>query len=209
MDVETRAKRSQFDNVTYSVRKALLCNASKYFVKALDGPFTERLDRTLKLPGCDHDTFKLFLYWLCNRELPPVANAPDDDLSVETIYASFTQRTKVLIRLWCLADACLMPKLQNTSMSALMKLQEGVRVDMEVVEHTIEIAPPDSPLRKVVMDEVAYDYNDGNYTDEEESQLALMPGVLQDLLKRFRQGLNRDAPSVGREKRSSYMVAER
>jgi len=55
---------------TFSVQKALLCSASDYFVKALDGKFKEAVDNTLHLPGCDEATFQLFLAWLCGREFP-------------------------------------------------------------------------------------------------------------------------------------------
>jgi hypothetical protein len=54
----------------YEVPGALLCNASPYFVSALEGSFSEATSRTLTLPGCEGGAFKVFLFWLTHQVLP-------------------------------------------------------------------------------------------------------------------------------------------
>jgi hypothetical protein len=54
----------------YEVAGALLYGACDYFTKALGGSFAEATTHTLRLPGCDGSTFKLFLYWLMKKALP-------------------------------------------------------------------------------------------------------------------------------------------
>jgi hypothetical protein len=55
---------------TYSIPGAMLCLASPYFGKALDGPFYEAESRKINLPGCDSDIFQLFLFWLVHDGKP-------------------------------------------------------------------------------------------------------------------------------------------
>ncbi|KAK4621991.1 hypothetical protein CLAFUW4_06799 [Fulvia fulva] len=56
---------------TFTISKALLCGASDYFVKALNGRFKEAADHILRLPGCDEATLRCFVYYLTHdKELP-------------------------------------------------------------------------------------------------------------------------------------------
>jgi hypothetical protein len=58
---------------TFTVQKALLTNASDYFVAALDGRFEEADKLILTLPGTDVEAVRLFIYWLTLRKLPDFA----------------------------------------------------------------------------------------------------------------------------------------
>lgn len=57
---------------TFLVQRALLCCASDYFITALEGRFKEGIENVVRLPGCDTETFKLFLYWIGYHQLPGI-----------------------------------------------------------------------------------------------------------------------------------------
>lgn len=161
------------------VQKALLCSVSDYFVKALDGPFQESSQSTLRLPGCDADTFRLFLYWLCHRRFPEYRALE------ERSDAYILQVQELLVRLWCFAEALLLPNLQNETMRYLLKVLDSSRVRVQAIRLMTELAAEDSVLHSTVMREVACDYKQDTYTIEEANELGALPGVMYELTTRL------------------------
>ncbi len=97
---------------SYHPPKALLLNASSYFRSALQSGFQESSEHKLRLPGCETEVFKVFLYWLGNRSIPVLA----DDFHAhdgEEWYEVAEKHSMLLIKVWVFADACLLPNLQN------------------------------------------------------------------------------------------------
>jgi hypothetical protein len=57
-----------------SVHKKLLCEASKFFAKAFNGPFKEGLIGVIELPEEDEVALNAFITWLYRGSLPNFAN---------------------------------------------------------------------------------------------------------------------------------------
>jgi hypothetical protein len=184
------------------VQKGLLCNASDYFVKALEGQFEEGLEQTLTLPGCDEDTFKLFLYWLCNHNLPePFACTRTDSEE----HKANTQ--DALVRLWCLSDMVLIPGLQNETIKVLLACLERTRVSLKAVKTTCELTTEGSHLHKAIMDELAFDIvSSALYHDKDlMSSMEAIQGLMGEMLERIIEGGNIGATNKGSD---VYMVPE-
>lgn len=140
----------QLENTTktFMVQRALLCSLSDYFTTALGGSFKEGRDNTLRLPGCDTETFKMFLYWACNRSLP---EAPEPGKGTTPANQTFQF---IMVKVWCFADAILLPQLQNDAMKALLDGLRYARVPVEAIRFTFENSANDSVLRKAILEEV-------------------------------------------------------
>lgn len=107
-------------DATYNVPKAILCDASPYFVSALEGRYQEASTQTLPIPGTDHDTLMLFLYWACGKKIPQELTQEPSDPELRLReggdlirYGSANQQR--MIRLWCFSDACFMSKAPEPS----------------------------------------------------------------------------------------------
>lgn len=178
----------QLDNTdeNFHVQKALLCNVSKYFVRALTGEFIESKSNTLRLPGCKKATFSLFLYWLCHRSLPEnlttelESEAEIPEGSDKWWTPSYNQQQ--LISLWGFGDIYLMPSLQNEAMRMLVKNVSTFRIGVEAVKLAAELWVEDSPQRNFVMERVAGEYSDWGLHDHEIDYLGAIPGVMKDML---------------------------
>jgi hypothetical protein len=166
----------------YTVSKALLCNASDYFSKALNGAFVEASLQSLKLPGCDTVTFESFLYWLCHRYFPVGFElaAPGHDV------AHKQSRQCVLIKLWCFADEHLIPNLQDATMIALLSNFEETNTSIQAVRVVNQLSQNGQLIWEVVMRELAHDYDNIKRESNVVQELAGIPGVMEDLIERLR-----------------------
>lgn len=97
---------------------------------ALQGGFREASTATLTLPGCDIDTFELFLHYLVNRDLP------DSELVVghavaesDGQLAAIVAYQAKLVRLWIFADAIMMPRLQNCAAHDIVRMCRFIHPD--------------------------------------------------------------------------------
>lgn len=141
------------DGSEFKVQSALLCHASDYFVKACQGPFKEAEERTLRIPGCDADVFKFFLYWLCERELPSFW--AEHDISEEPA----CRWAKLLMRLCVFADACLVTTLENDAIYELLRLlRDGYGRTLDMVYCAYKIAPAGSRVREIYLTEALHIY---------------------------------------------------
>ncbi|SMY26662.1 unnamed protein product [Zymoseptoria tritici ST99CH_1A5] len=146
---------------SHKVSKAMLCHASPYFVKALSGSFKQARERTLRLPGCDEDTFKLFIGYLANNRLPDYTAAyeasmsPGDETATDKLHTSFQDQ---LINLWSLADAYLMPSLQNKAMRQFLQLTAGGTILAGTASLAYEKTADGSVMRQAVVGECVNDY---------------------------------------------------
>lgn len=137
------------DGSRFTVQSALLCSASDYFVKALEGPFKEANERTLSLPGCDAKIFSIFLYWMCNRELPNLNGPSEKD---DRFFDSMFRWQKLLIRLWVFGDAYLIPALCQDSIDYILRiLHQDAGTTFDLVQFAYETTPEGSMIRKVFL----------------------------------------------------------
>lgn len=162
----------------FSVSKALLYNASDYFRKALDSGFMESSKRILRLPGCDEQTFNLFLYYTTKNALPDFktlcADVCKSNPGWDGAHARRSELQCALVRLWTFGDAYLIPKLQNLAMKELINLLDICTVSSEAVNLAFETAAMDSPSRRVFVKECVQDYEELSVQDMD--MLGALPG---------------------------------
>lgn len=178
----------------FSISKALLCRASEYFRKALNGEFKESSTRTLRLPGCDEPTLRLLVFYMERQALPDFLyevygyRAEDEeDREVghgkfeENEYGAHPEVQTSLVRLWLLGEAYLMPKLQNQTMCRLLDFFKSDDIAAETVKLVFEETAQDSLLREVCVRQAAADCN--FMPDEELDKLSSVPGLFGRVTK--------------------------
>lgn len=167
-----------------TVSEAILCQTSTYFVKALAGEFGEAYTGTLRFPGWKVDVIKIFLFGAYKQVLPDFTDGLEQD-EYET--------KKTLIRLWLFGDAHLIPRLQNAAMTTLVNDTDANYTHFEVIRFGFEEAPPNSALRRFVVDEATYGYfgtNSNSCLSEREVTLLLnIPSFQAEFLKPLRERL--------------------
>jgi hypothetical protein len=179
---------------SYTVSKALLCQASPFFLKALTGNFNEAKERTLRLPGCEPDVFELFLHYLYERSLPDfedLARVLRAGKVRNSKNATISTTQRKLIGLWCFADERLMPALQNDAMRALLVVLNHWVLMAENARLAYECTSPDSAMRRVAIAERATHWirpqGDGTEAEFDTqdcfSKMATIGGFLNDFTR--------------------------
>ena len=170
---------------TFSVQKALLCNVSEYFAKALKGRFNEAKTRALTLPDCDIDTVQMFLYWLCNLEVPNSREMVYEHArGSETRREVVSQQQLQLIRLWCFGDRFLIPRLQNAAVRDLVDLLDISYIRAAAMALVFNTTHETSPLRALAVHSflVYYPtinaYGEQTYSEDALNMMGGTPGVL-------------------------------
>lgn len=167
-----------------TISKNLLCSASPYFIKALQGKFVEASTQTLRLPGCDEDVFRTLVHYLYNNHTLPDyqakhqefpargASIPGDDYAADTM--------DLLIRTWAFGEEHLMPDLQNKAMRALLVFLKVMSLNPRMIRRAFEVTSEDSMLRKAIVHEAVYDWKAGNLRDEGQMErLGTIPGLFK------------------------------
>lgn len=157
----------------FMVHRALLCDRSKYFAKALTGSFEESKTGTVKLEDVSTMLFRLVVSWLYTGTI--VYGVSDNGPNIQSEFADFkyggefddeeinaddtsTWPKLVLVKLYVLADRLDMKVLRNDSIvalnNALMRSKRTIHVSSlrYVSSHTTAR----SPLRKLIVDHLAY-----------------------------------------------------
>lgn len=174
----------------------MLCDSSDYFTKALDGTFSESSTRELRLPGCDKETFQLFLFYLSQKSLPNISpnTDNDDDFDAGVVYA----------RVWVFADYLVIPKLQDAALCQVMRILQKEN-SISLTEYAYDNSVEGSPLRRVVVAEAVNDLVDEfkyRGSDDERKRferLAAIPGYFLDFAHRLKEDAEGQfcAPSSG------------
>lgn len=180
------------DNIDtpFLVQKALLCNASEYFTKALSNGFKETKSCTLKLPDCHVDTFQLFLYWLCNYQLPDVREFSESlPAGSEEKNSYITTQQLQLVRLWSFAERFLLPKLQNETMRTLLIwTAKTTYIRAEAIALACKITSSDSFLTALAVKDFLRhygyesDYGRQTYNEADINSLGATSGVMAKCL---------------------------
>lgn len=178
------------DGGSFNVQKALLCEASNYFVEALNGRFVESVSKTLRLPGCDTQTFKLFLFWICKQTLPGHADSARWSRSYEVIGVYLVQ----MVRLWALGEMLMMPKMQNAAMQQLLEaMNDGGDLFSEyrlATAEALEVASLESPIVAIFFQELLFDFTKGWLHDEQLENFTRFPGFTVKFCAALRDSLN-------------------
>ncbi|KAF2488205.1 hypothetical protein BDY17DRAFT_25464 [Neohortaea acidophila] len=142
----------------------LISQAPEYFAKALDpNTFSEGKARRIDFPEDDVESWRVFLFWLFNRELP---NFPID---VET--AHDRGGSKLFVRCWALGDRYAVPAFQDEIMLALMDMLKNFTVNWPPVKLAFDITAPNSQLRRIMAEEAGENMHRGLWKDEDFKKL--------------------------------------
>jgi hypothetical protein len=143
----------------YRVSKALLCHTTSYFTKALSNGFAETESRRLRVPGCDAQTFELFMHYVADRELPPDMDCQnlEEDLDDADYVRCVRDVRAQLIKLWVFGDYCGVPSMQNAAMFALIEGMKVALFESRTIKLAFDSSAEDSVLRRVFVDEFARD----------------------------------------------------
>lgn len=143
----------------------------------------EASNRTLRLPGCDEQTFRLFLYHLAKNKLPDYIYDTKEEPSKEQIVASRAEFQTGLVKLWTFGDAYLMPELQIAAMKHLIDHVRYEYFTVEAVE-TAFAAAKDGVLRDLFIRQMIQDIEglEGNY-DGDMTRFGAVPGFFQAFME--------------------------
>ena len=168
----------------FHVQKALVCNASEYFTRALQPSFQEGQADVIHLQSCETDTFKLFLYWLCNRVLPPTAYEPQHPWTwTEESQKALQKQQMALTKLWIFAESRFIAALQNETMRRLLTQMGDCTPPVEAIRLVAQHCPDTSVLRAAVIQEAIVCLLGLSYEREQAVSLGAIPEFMDDFLE--------------------------
>ncbi|KAI9053318.1 hypothetical protein LZ554_002281 [Drepanopeziza brunnea f. sp. 'monogermtubi'] len=134
----------------FVVHKQLLCDASEFFAKAFKGGFKEAEEGVMEMLDDDPDAFAWFVTWLYRSEVP----------EGETVF-----HQRILYNLYMLGEKLLLNELVNKTMdrvrenhAATHKVSGASSRHSEYVGMLYDNTLEDSPIRKFIVQMMAYDY---------------------------------------------------
>lgn len=144
--VEVFIGKDEQSTKALNIPKSMLCDASSYFVKALQN-FKEGEERKIYFKDDDLEAWKAFFYWLYKKEF------------LEERGKTFWEREKLAARSCMLGDKYRMSDFQDAAMLSLLENYEhlcypSTELVYEIFENTMDGAP----LRDVVVEGIAYNH---------------------------------------------------
>ena len=186
---------------TFKVQKALLCSASEYFVKALNGNFSEASDRRLRLPGASEDGVQTLIYWLAKRTLPDFLAEIRSAPRVEARHAAVIESHRILAEAWMLADQVMMSDMRSDVMKKILAIMEHHGTPFEAVSHAWKIGAGLN-LGDAYVVEARYEYFHGIITDNDLLQLTRLDGFLKEFMSDVRERVDEDGVNFPQAARS-------
>ncbi|TVY87472.1 hypothetical protein LAWI1_G006420 [Lachnellula willkommii] len=122
----------------FLVHKAILCHYSPFFDAAFNGGFEEDTTQELDLPDTDPIVFGILVEWAYSQRVMMSTTETRNDL--------FT-----LMKLWVLADRCLIPRLQNETLvylEARRAALSGTLPRLDTFTYLYDNTAHRSPLRQ-------------------------------------------------------------
>ncbi|KAI7267157.1 hypothetical protein KC345_g8016 [Hortaea werneckii] len=138
------------DGTVLKIQRTLLLNLSPWFEKALTSGFMEDQSLTLRFPGFPSEVVQTFVYWTFHGTIPW-----SKDSSEGGMLKTHEELQALLARLWMFGEEHLLPKLQD---QAIWGLEDLLTYRFPAVELLLEVyggTAPGSPLRTVMVNEVA------------------------------------------------------
>ena len=152
------------EKVPFTVHKSILCKVSPYFRAALDGGFKEAHENELDLPEDEPVAFKHFLLWLYTDRI----------LSKDAKLANVNHRT--LVDLYIFGQMRGIPALQNDAIDSFIDKQEQENlIQSRELHHIYDNTPSESPLRRLMVDKVAYQAKPSRETWFSKNQIQFYP----------------------------------
>ncbi|KAG9747963.1 hypothetical protein KCU73_g7214, partial [Aureobasidium melanogenum] len=128
----------------FTVHKDLLIFYSDYFRAAFNGSFSESTASKIELLDVKKKVFENFHTWLYMRKL-----STEDDEALDF---------RPLVDLWIFGDRFQVPMLQNCVMDEIVARQRrGDSSDVSLLKVAYDNTVDNSPLRKVLIEDLAYD----------------------------------------------------
>lgn len=132
--------------ITFRLHKGLLSFYSGYYATAFNGAFLEARTGAITMPTEDPETFRVFQYWLYNRQFHSDKAEEVENMSFSTI-----------INLWIFGDAHEIPLLQNAALNVLReKIVQAWVVPTYEIRKIYDNTLPESLLRKFMVEITAY-----------------------------------------------------
>lgn len=129
---------------TFSVSKPLLCSASGFFDKALNGGFKEGATGQIDLPDILPATFASFIHWLITDTIYP--NYVADDMPAG-------EALTLAVRVAIFGDRIQNTELQNAALRAIYELARDLDIALHRMQSSLDEihkgTPPEHPLRKL------------------------------------------------------------
>lgn len=134
------------------IHKALICQESEFFERALNGQFEEAKANETYFPDDDPMAFELLVYRLYRGVLPDDAEA----------IPGMTDSSVAYVHYYVLVDKLLCAPKYKTEVLDVLKLHyirgNTGGIPMDAVAETLKLTAPDCPLRQLVLDLACWSY---------------------------------------------------
>lgn len=175
----------------FTIHKELLVFYSDYFRAALNGSFVEASDRKIELLDVEEDLFQNFHAWIYTRKLVSDHDEPLDMLE--------------LINLWVFGDRFQVPMLQNCAIDEMFVKRNSDWFGLCVFKEAYKKTVVGSPLRKALIDLLAYRFYLGDNEDTRAMTIFChrfyTVEILADLVRELDAARKNNVPYSGSPKR--------
>ena len=125
----------------FTVHKGIICQASKFFEAALNGPFSEAVTGTVELPEESPTNFERVYTWLYTKETKSIKGEADVNCD-----------NSQLVDLYVFGDKFSMPTLCNGIIDRIVLNYESYdNIFIKAVPRVCRTTLVDSPLRKIIV----------------------------------------------------------
>ncbi|KAL9126252.1 MAG: hypothetical protein Q9217_004665 [Psora testacea] len=160
-------------NRTFGIHKGLLCQNSKYFHAAFNGPFTEASSGQISLADENPTIFDIVYTWLYTGKLTYCKEGKD----VQCLDAHY-------VNLYIFGDKYDMPRLCNEAVNGIIHRYERYNAIYNNPKHVYHHTPPASPLRRVMVAiYVKHPTSMMDVYDRFSDDMAACPEFLLDVIK--------------------------
>lgn len=202
----------------YFLQESTLINASTYFSRALDHRVTLGGNELGVLDFSDDKDFteawQQVLFWIINKRLPrPLEEQQQGDAPAP---ASTAEDMILWVKTWVLGDKYCIPRLQNSVMIKLLQYFRTKHLPDEVehVNNMLLISPIDTPLRRLLSEEVVILTQDKGFKAKDLMPSDGTPGLSASLLAAFsdyvacKEVFPRQSSDTRIKARREYMVGD-
>lgn len=135
------------DQQKFIISKVLICSRSKYFDRALNGPFKESKQNEVELHDVDIQSVQALLYWLYHNEL--------QSGGAHVYEYPVPNQEVILTRLSILANRLMVAALQGLAFKELCQRLKYDRLNADTICEIYNNTAPDSNLRQLACHVVA------------------------------------------------------
>ncbi|KAF2162546.1 hypothetical protein M409DRAFT_27168 [Zasmidium cellare ATCC 36951] len=202
----------------YFLQESTLVNSSTYFARALDYQVSLGGNEPGVLNFPDDNEYRQawqqLLFWIINKRLPRHAEEQEEPSAATT--TTPPEDIILWVKTWVLGDKYCIPRLQNAVMSKLLRYFRTKHLpdDTVHVNTMLLISPIDTPLRRLLSEEVVILTQDKGFKAKELMPSDGTPGLSASLLKAFsdyvacREVFPRQSSETRTKARREYMVGE-